>query len=719
MSGSGLLAFWQLGSAGMLAWGLAAALPILIHLWSRRKYSEESWAAMTFLLAALRKNARRIQIEQIILLAVRTLLVALFALALADPQFSVLSAWVGGAGGQSHVVLVVDGSFSMDYRREDKSHFEAARQLAKEIVQAGKQGDGYTLVLMSEPPRVVIAQPAFDPRDVQEELDNLELPHAGAPLPSALAEIETILRKATESHPRLSRHQVIVLTDLQQTTWGDVESPDSRQRLARLADLARLELIDVGQPGEQNLAVTNLQIDQRLIAVRTEVTIQAELRSFAAEDRPNQAVEVLVDGQRIADERVDLVAGGTATVSAKHRFDTPGEHAVEVRLADDALPIDNHRWLIVPVRDAVRILCIGGRPEETRHLALALQPRREMSGPFEIVEASESRLVEGDLLQFDCVFLCNVGRFSQDEAGVLHRYVTRGGGLVIFLGDQVQAASYNQLLGGAAESRILPAKLGVPAATATYRFDPLDYRHSIVQPFRGYEASGLLTTPIWKYIQLEPSPGARVALGFDSGSPAIVEERIGRGRCILVATAASPGSLDRTSDPPTPWTALSSWPSFPPLVHEMLQFSVAGQSEGRNLLVGDELTGSVAAGGLDQPVTLTGPDGLSERLPVVAEGLGARWTFGGTAKSGLYEARAGQTVQRFAVNINPRESDLARFDPELLPSQLVREPRAIEDDQPAATARDSSSYFRLFLFAVLGLLVLEPILAWQFGRGRG
>jgi hypothetical protein len=135
--------------------------------------------------------------------------------------------------------------------------------------------------------------------------------------------------------------------------------------------------------------------------------------------------------------------------------------------------------------------------------------------------------------------------------------------------------------------------------------------------------------------------------------------------------------------------------------------------------VGDELTGSVAAGGLDQPVILAGPAGLSERLPVVAEGLGARWTFGGTSKSGLYEARAGQTVQRFAVNINPRESDLARFDAELLPSQLVREPMAIEDDQPAAGARDSSSYFRLFLFAVLGLLILEPILAWQFGRGRG
>src|SRR5438094_5303195 len=105
------LAFWQFGSAGMLAWGLAAALPLLIHLWSRRKYREEPWAAMTFLLAALRKNARRIQLEQWVLLAVRTSILALFAMALADPQWSLLHAWAGGASGAPmHVVLVIDGS---------------------------------------------------------------------------------------------------------------------------------------------------------------------------------------------------------------------------------------------------------------------------------------------------------------------------------------------------------------------------------------------------------------------------------------------------------------------------------------------------------------------------------------------------------------------------------------------------------------------------------
>ena len=64
---------WLLNHPWMLGWLAAAAAPLIIHLLSKRKYREVPWAAMQYLLAALRKNSRRIQIEQWILLAVRTL----------------------------------------------------------------------------------------------------------------------------------------------------------------------------------------------------------------------------------------------------------------------------------------------------------------------------------------------------------------------------------------------------------------------------------------------------------------------------------------------------------------------------------------------------------------------------------------------------------------------------------------------------------------------
>src|SRR5437762_9305507 len=193
---SPMLAFWQFGSAGMLAWGVAAALPIVIHLWSRRRYRQQRWAAMTFLLAALRKNARRIQLEQWLLLAMRTSILLLFVLALADPRSSLLSSWAGQNNGQAHVILVLDGSYSMDFRSGDSSRFQIAKKLVRQLVADDAQGAGYSLVMMGRPPQVIISDPAFDRDDVLQEIDDLELRHSGADLPATLAEIENILRRS-------------------------------------------------------------------------------------------------------------------------------------------------------------------------------------------------------------------------------------------------------------------------------------------------------------------------------------------------------------------------------------------------------------------------------------------------------------------------------------------------------------------------------------------
>src|SRR5437588_794237 len=68
-------------AAGAVAAG-AVSVPIIIHLLNRRRFRVMSWAAMRFLLAAQRKNSRRMRLEQLILLLVRCLLVLVVVLAM-------------------------------------------------------------------------------------------------------------------------------------------------------------------------------------------------------------------------------------------------------------------------------------------------------------------------------------------------------------------------------------------------------------------------------------------------------------------------------------------------------------------------------------------------------------------------------------------------------------------------------------------------------------
>jgi hypothetical protein len=714
------------GSAGMLLLGLAAAVPIAIHLWSRRKYNEVAWAAMEYLLAALRKHSRRIQIEQLLLLAVRVAILLLLAFALADASCNLsprLARSLVMAGGTTHHVIVIDGSFSMQCRDEEQERFERAKQLAAALVQNSPQGDGFTLLLLADPPRTIISAPAYDPADVVDEINELACLDGGGDLTATLAEVEKILTAARKEHPRLTRDRIYFLTDLGRTTWAAATTDALGDRLATLGQEAALLLLDLGQPDAANAAVTSLtQLEPYVVAGR-EVTYQAQVKNFGRQDRVRQEVEFLVDERRVAEDRIDIAAGDETPVAFPYRFESAGDHVVEFRLSDDSLAVDNHRRRSVPVAESLKVLCIAGKPGAARYVAWSLQPREGATPVIRPETATESALLERELSQYDCLFLCNVGRFGRDEAEVLYRYVKGGGGLVIFLGDQVIPESYNQELGGEATSnRVLPARIGPLAEPGSYRFDPRDYGHPIVSPFRGFERTGLLTTPVWRYFKLEPLPESRgeTALWFDSQDPAIVEAAVERGRCILVATAASDVSVDRSQDAPLPWTAMSAWHSFPPLVHEMLSLSVAGRFAGRTVLVGQPLTAVLRDSAADVPLEVADPNGQRRRVRMAVDGDDSHWEFTDTFQSGIYRAIYGPPVdqeQRFAVNVDTVESDLSRVDPDLLPSELAVKTQITADTPPAAMLgkRDEGRLFRIALTILMMLLFCETFLAWRFG----
>src|SRR5271163_4083321 len=90
----------------LLLFGLAAiAAPIVIHLLNRRQFEKVTWAAMRFLQASIAQTQRRLQIEDILLLLLRCLLVALIALALARPTLR--SASASGLFGQARTLAAI------------------------------------------------------------------------------------------------------------------------------------------------------------------------------------------------------------------------------------------------------------------------------------------------------------------------------------------------------------------------------------------------------------------------------------------------------------------------------------------------------------------------------------------------------------------------------------------------------------------------------------
>src|ERR687891_655407 len=97
------LTAWQFAVAG----AIFAAGPVIIHLLNRRRYRVVQWAAMDFLKEAMQRNRRILHLRDLLLLALRTLCVLLFGLAMARPYFSRTDGQVD-PDQPVHAVLLVD-----------------------------------------------------------------------------------------------------------------------------------------------------------------------------------------------------------------------------------------------------------------------------------------------------------------------------------------------------------------------------------------------------------------------------------------------------------------------------------------------------------------------------------------------------------------------------------------------------------------------------------
>lgn len=724
-----LLAAGIFGSIGMLAWATAALLPLLLHMWNRNQHRETSWAAMEFLLAAVQERSRRMRIEQLLLLLLRMSIPVVLALALADPIWQMLPALGSSLGSRApqHHLFVVDLSYSMGYETEGDSRLSKAKALATKVIDEMPQGDGFTIISMSDPSEVVVGVPAFAPEDAKAVLSELRLRDSIADLPTALDLVGQTLEKVKSGFPRLEKHNVYFLSDMGETTWNAATQPDVRSRIGQLESAANIVTVDTGQENAKNIAITSVRRRPPVITPDTNVTWQvtAEKLAGAQAGTGQHNIELLVDGRLTDKQAVSFAEGATTSTTFQYRFDSVGDHTVAFRLepatpTSDGLPVDNQHHQVLTVRDSYNLLCVEGKIGAARNVALAIAPSEESS--YEVRTIPDHRLSDIETGEYDVVFLCNVGRFTAQRATQLRSYLNKGRSVVMFLGDQASAENYNQQLGGGnGQPAILPTILNDVSSYGTHRFAPGDYRHPLIQAFRGQERAGLLTTPVWQYQRLSvpESSAATVALEFANGDPAIVEQHIGGGFVAMVAVPASDKSTVRQNGQLKPWTAWSAWPSFPPMIQELLAQSIGRQSETRNIRVGESMSAAWPGTG-SQFVTLRKPDGAERRLALQASADEPAWFTDDTWNSGIYSVRDvdSNSTQPFAVNLaDTDEGELRRIAYDNLPDQFRENPVSTADATDSVSAA-TTPLFRLMLGLLLTLLLAESFVAWYLGNAR-
>ena len=156
----------------------AAAIPLMIHLWSRRQAVTVDFSSLMFLVVAHRQNVRRLQLKQLLILLLRMLIVALIALALARP-FLTLGLPLASIRAKTDVVIVLDNSYSMGYQDVDGKWFDDAKSIATDVLKSLRHGDSAALILMSDIARPEFRQLTPDIESVIQTIQEAEVSYRG------------------------------------------------------------------------------------------------------------------------------------------------------------------------------------------------------------------------------------------------------------------------------------------------------------------------------------------------------------------------------------------------------------------------------------------------------------------------------------------------------------------------------------------------------------
>lgn len=596
-----------------LLWGglgaLGIAVPIVIHLLYRKHRRQTDWAAMELLRRALVIRSGQVKLEDYLILFLRCLALALLALALLRPTTNSDSSGIIGEK-KVGMIVAIDASYSMNHG--DHSRFQRAVEKAHEIFKTANEGDPVSVVLMSSKPEVLLRGAAYVPGQIKDLLDGLE--SAGPNRLSLETNIELLDELVGEM--KTPGKECFLITDSQELDWANLPK-HALASLENLTDNANVFVIPAGNEGEDNLAIESFNYTWGTLRESGEARFTASVRNTGRNAADGGTLEFFVDdalSKRISVGTIE--PGKTRPVDFTTQFASAGEVKLRAELSNDDLDDDNVRHAVARIRAGIQVLLLDGDPTNTQgarsgayYAKIALRPQESDTVEGVVInELDPADIGLESLREYDVVILNNVLSLSSDTASRLRRFVTNGGGLIIFSGDRLEASAYNQTLGG--ENGILPAVLGELAEcpdTAGWTVQAAKSDHLLAGLTNRYPEKLLDVIRVNKLIKATPAQEGEILITTQSGDPLLLSRKVGSGSVLLFTTSGN-----------------KSWNNLPrePLYTILLQQAVTmmtSDPDGLQLTVGTDVNLAVTGREVGEFVSLIDPQGDTADIRVTQD----------------------------------------------------------------------------------------------------
>jgi hypothetical protein len=688
-----------------LLWALAAiALPLLIHLLTRRKLRVVTVSTIAFLKRLEKEKIRQLKLRQLLLLILRMLIVALLVLAFTRPTLRRGHSALAQRAAASAVVIL-DNSLSMAAASEGSSLLVQARNQVRRLAEVFAPGDEIFLITAAKPARWFSPGAFLTPESFVEAAAAIPQTSSETDLAGALA----LAREKLASSRHVNR-EIYLLSDAR-AELPAVSSPSGGEAIRGL----RSYVIRFDKTLANNLLLQAATLGNQIFERGKTVEVIATIANNGENDIDNRLAHLFLNGKRVAQQTLEVPAGAERRAIFHAVPDTTGFMFGRFELEDDDLRLDNAASFVFYIPPQRRVLAVANHPEDLTYVRLAFDPAANQTAN------TWHEIVAGDLAaerfeNYDGIVLANVPQLSEAAARRLIDYLTHGGGVMIFLGSEVDLRSYNESLlarlnAGAFGASMGQLANGAQAAGENFiKLGRVDFSHPVFTGiFEKSDKTPRLDSPIFHFaVQMRLNSGSLPIMEYANGYPFLVERRVGSGLLLIFTSAAT-----------EQWSDFAFKGLFAPLTHRCISYMTQGRDNQNNApFVGEELVANLRVAAANVEMEL--PDGERRKIPVQVAGQNYQVRFAEADQPGPYRLwqttgdsspAGGKLLQSWAVNFNPTELKLPPLsEPSLqaaLGGAVVFFSPEIDIVDAVRQARFGSELWPYFLIAAIIAMLVE------------
>ncbi len=430
--------FWPIG-LGLVA----LAAPIAVHMLTKPKPVAFSLSTIRFLQEVIEQRKAKSRLRDWLILLLRTLCVALLAMALARPLLNSKPIVAVEPSKDAHRVLVIDVSQSMAAGSGGVTSWSAAQASALQFLQ-GSSGTQAAVVFAGAKGRPVFDRFSPNLNALREAIRQTKPRAERCDARSAFEEAAKIL-----GHSNATTKELIVISDFQRNNWGNL-------LLDLIPQDTQVQFHSVAPKISDNVAITAVRFSSEPI-VEQDASLEIDVANYSKNEVSVRCSLDMTDVQRTIE--ITLQPETTKTVVETLSFPAAGWKYGWARLQNqlDVLPADNERPVAVRVRPPVRIVMITRQnqqeiPSSSFYLQQAFDVvlgarvgSEKTPEPKTVSRIHPSRDAVRSWPNCDVFVLDHPGALSNDVLQYIASQIRRGKGLLYVTSELVDAVNLKQL----------------------------------------------------------------------------------------------------------------------------------------------------------------------------------------------------------------------------------------------------------------------------------